>query len=471
MIGRLVGDRYLIEAGIGEGGMSRVWRARDLRRDRWVALKQFREELGQSEELRQRLFREAEVLQQISHPGVVGVDGVLDLADGLWLIMEHVEGMTLKQRITEEPLADRAAAAIGLSILAALNAVHATGVLHRDVKPENILLTPDDRVVLVDFGIAAIEGRSGLTMNGQLIGTVDYTAPERLHGQPADVRSELWSLGVTLYRSVESRTPFRQLSSIATIDAILRMRPHAPERLAELRPVVDRLLDKNPETRITAPQLEQELRWVARSPRPDPVTGPSLTGLPEANPSEPKRRVRPQVRAAAPQDGIRAAVRAVRRALDQADLEAAAAVVFDLPPVQAVILLGDLEDAEAGAVMEQMCGEPARTAGILRVTTAAQAGRLLAHAHDRRSVAKVLQATDAARAGKILATMRDRTAAAVVEALAGLDGNSPSLLLRRPSREAAEILLFLSPSVISKILEAAPARWRAEVETIIRRRR
>ena len=151
--------------------MGRVWRGRDRKLDRVVALKQVRADVGRLPELSARAEQEARALARIDHPGIVRVHDVLDAPDGPWIVMDYVPGAVLGALIAGGPLPEPAVARIGAQVLDALRAAHAVGVLHRDVKPDNILITASGGVVLVDFGIAAIEGNERITTLGQVIGT------------------------------------------------------------------------------------------------------------------------------------------------------------------------------------------------------------------------------------------------------------------------------------------------------------
>jgi serine/threonine protein kinase len=455
MIGKLISGRYLIEAGIGIGGMSRVWRARDEHgHGGRVALKQSRVELGHSDDLRTRLLREAEALRRIDHPGVVGVRGVVDSENELWLVMDYVEGISLKQHVAGGPLDEPEAARLGLETLEALRAVHYAGVWHRDIKPENILITRAGRIVLVDFGIAAIEGGDDLTRGGMMYGTVDYTAPERFSGAPANASSDLWSFGATLYRLVEDRSPFRRGNTAATMHAIHSERPHAAERLVELRPIIERLLAKNPAERPTINEARRALTDILtpQARRPQPVPG-SIPG--------PLSRPRP--------GRDEAAMRAVRQSLAHGDLEKAASVVLALPGLQALLLLSDLKDPELHQFIERLCADPDRIAEILHRTTPDVSARLMSAAHDRRSVASVLRRLPVDRAGKILAVMPPRTTAAILESLDALGADYSSIVLTRPAREAATYLVYVPVELRDRIYDAAPTLWCAEARLHLRK--
>ncbi|MFF0449163.1 serine/threonine-protein kinase [Streptomyces sp. NPDC004609] len=264
---QLIAGRYRLLSPLGEGGMGVVWRARDEVLDREVAVKEVRAPagLGATEERRlyQRLEREAWAAGRISHRNVVTVFDVA-VEDGRpWIVMELIRGLSLAEVLESDgPLVPRRAAQIGTEVLAALNAAHGAGVLHRDVKPGNVLIANDGRVVLSDFGIAVVEGTSHLTMTGELIGSPEFLAPERALGRTPGPESDLWSLGVLLYAAVEGISPFRQNTPLSTLRAVVDEELPPPRRAGELAPVIAGLLRKEPAERMPAAEAERQLRLV-----------------------------------------------------------------------------------------------------------------------------------------------------------------------------------------------------------------
>ncbi|HEY7920638.1 MAG TPA: serine/threonine-protein kinase, partial [Streptosporangiaceae bacterium] len=214
----MVAGRYLLQNTIGRGAMGTVWRARDTVLARDVAVKEVRLRgpvsagSAMTEETRilyQRTLREARTAARLNHPAVVTIFDVVEADGSPWIVMELVQARSLDQVLTENgPLRHQQAADVGVRVLGALACAHAAGIMHRDVKPSNVLLGPDGRVVLTDFGIATLEGDSGLTQAGMVMGTPGFTAPERIRGDAASPASDLWSLGATLYAAVEGRGPF-----------------------------------------------------------------------------------------------------------------------------------------------------------------------------------------------------------------------------------------------------------------------
>ncbi|TQK43555.1 serine/threonine protein kinase [Streptomyces sp. SLBN-118] len=264
---RLVAGRYRLLSPLGEGGMGVVWRARDEVLNREVAVKEVRAPagLGAADERRlyARLEREAWAAGRISHRNVVTVYDVATEDGRPWIVMELVRGLALSDVLDAEgPLAPQRAAHIGAEILAALRAAHEAGVLHRDVKPGNVLIGNDGRVVLSDFGIATVEGTSNLTMTGELIGSPEFLAPERALGRTPGPESDLWSLGVLLYAAVEGNSPFRQNTPLNTLRAVVDEELPPPRRAGALAPVIAGLLRKDPAQRLPAAEAERLLRVV-----------------------------------------------------------------------------------------------------------------------------------------------------------------------------------------------------------------
>ncbi|MGC9499144.1 serine/threonine-protein kinase [Streptomyces sp. WG7] len=303
---RAIAGRYRLLSPLGEGGMGTVWRARDEVLHREVAVKEVRAPAGLPEtdvrRLYARLEREAWAAARVAHHNVVTVYDVATDGGRPWIVMELVRGLSLADLLEAEgPLEPRRAARIGAEVLAALRAAHGAGVLHRDVKPANVLLANDGRVVLTDFGIAMVEGSSALTMTGEVVGSPEFLAPERALGRTPGPESDLWSLGVLLYAAVEGISPFRQDTPLSTLRAVVDEELPPPHRAGALTPVVEGLLRKDPAERTPAERAERDLRLVGAggapsgggTPRADTVpagayapTVPAPAG-PEASPAAP----------------------------------------------------------------------------------------------------------------------------------------------------------------------------------------
>ncbi|MDX3745831.1 serine/threonine-protein kinase [Streptomyces sp. AK08-02] len=264
---RVIAGRYRLLSPLGEGGMGTVWLARDELLYREVAVKEVRAPAGlptsEIERLYARLEREAWAAARVSNRNVVTVYDVATEDGRPWIVMEVVRGLSLADQLDAEgPLSPQRAAHIGAEVLAALRAAHEAGVLHRDVKPANVLLSNDGRVVLTDFGIATVEGSSALTMTGELIGSPEFLAPERALGRTPGPESDLWSLGVLLYAAVEGNSPFRQNTPLSTLRAIVDEELPPPLRAGPLTPVIEGLLRKDPADRVSAEQAEHDLRII-----------------------------------------------------------------------------------------------------------------------------------------------------------------------------------------------------------------
>ncbi|MYS16733.1 protein kinase, partial [Streptomyces sp. SID4982] len=280
MQGQLVAGRYRLTDSIGSGGMGRVWRAHDEVLHRKVAVKELTAALYVSESdqhiLLARTRAEARAAARINHSAVVTVHDVLEHDGRPWIVMELVEGESLADAVKERGrIEPREAARIGLWVLRALRAAHTAGVLHRDVKPGNVLLGRDGRVLLTDFGIAQIEGDSTITRTGEVVGSVDYLAPERIRGHDPGPASDLWALGATLYTAVEGRSPFRRTSPLGTMQAVVEEDAENPRNAGPLAPVITALLHKDPTRRPDAHLAERMLTDAAEGRLPDTATVPA----------------------------------------------------------------------------------------------------------------------------------------------------------------------------------------------------
>ncbi|MFE7093819.1 serine/threonine-protein kinase, partial [Streptomyces erythrochromogenes] len=293
---RVVSGRYRLLEQIGRGGMGVVWRARDEVLARDVAVKEVRAPAGldaaELQRMYRRLEREAWAAARVSHRGVVTVYDVASEDGRPWIVMELVRGLSLADVLEAEgPMAPQRAAHIGEQVLAALRSAHDAGVLHRDVKPANVLIANDGRVVLSDFGIASLEGSSAITMTGEVVGSPEFLAPERALGREPGPGSDLWSLGVMLYACVEGVTPFRQATALDTLRAVVDEEPPPARRAGPLEPVLAGLLRKDPAERLDAAEAARMLRVVgaggAVRASGGPVSGadaPTPTARPEHEP-------------------------------------------------------------------------------------------------------------------------------------------------------------------------------------------
>jgi eukaryotic-like serine/threonine-protein kinase len=301
----LIGGRYRLGKRIGVGGMGRVWLARDEVLRREVAVKEVLLPETPSEdeayELRQRTLREARAAARLSHPNVVRVYDVMYADNRPWIVMEYVPSRSLAEVIKSDgPMRPDEAAVVGIAVLDALCAAHAAGVLHRDVKPGNVLLADDGRVVLTDFGLATFdEIGSALTQSGIVHGSPQFIAPERALDGTSTVEADMWSLGATLFAAVEGQSPYARSTSYQTLAALATAPPDAPKRAGALKPVLAGLLRRKPSSRMRPDEIRNRLQRVAngesgraRFPRqrhPNPTAAGGLSGdvVPRAT-AEPK---------------------------------------------------------------------------------------------------------------------------------------------------------------------------------------
>lgn len=253
--GRLLAGRYRLGEVLGRGGMGTVWRAVDETLGRTVAVKELRFPSAIDEEEKRRLItrtlREAKAIARIRNTGAVTVYDVVDEDDRPWIVMELIEGKSLAEVVREDGLlTPRRAAEVGLAILDVLRAAHRQGILHRDVKPSNVLISDDGRVVLTDFGIAQVEGDPSITSTGMLVGAPSYISPERARGHKPGPAADLWSLGGLLYASVEGTPPYDKGSAIATLTAVMTEPLDPPKNAGHLEEVIYGLLAKDPAQRL-----------------------------------------------------------------------------------------------------------------------------------------------------------------------------------------------------------------------------
>jgi serine/threonine protein kinase len=271
--GRLLAGRYQLVEHIGQGGMGVVWRAFDTGLDREVAVKELRlhEWIDEGERARwyARMGREARAAARLKHPGIVTVyDRVVGEDGRPWIVMELIHGMSLADELKRHGrLPEPRVADIGLRLLEAVSVAHANGIVHRDIKPANVLFE-GDRVVLTDFGIAALDGDTTLTHTGAVLGTPAYMSPEQVDGSPVP-QSDLWSLGATLYDAVEGHPPFTGSTHGAVFAAIATRDPIPPVHAGRLAPVLAALLRKDPSERPSAERTRDLLAPLARPGSPE----------------------------------------------------------------------------------------------------------------------------------------------------------------------------------------------------------
>ncbi|GHE40022.1 hypothetical protein GCM10018785_06960 [Streptomyces longispororuber] len=373
--GDVVDGRFELLQRLGSGGMGTVWRARDTVLHREVALKEVRApgpepDAATAQRTRERVLREARALARLNHPHVVTIHQIVEPPDRPpWLVMELLPGRSLQDLLEERALTPREAARTGRELLSALRVAHAAGVLHRDLKPANVLLREPPGpgalppAVLTDFGIAALQGSTQLTATGELIGSPEYMAPERVRGTGEGPAADLWSLGLVLYVAVEGVSPLRRSSTLATLAAVLDDPVPPPVRSGPLAPVLRALLVRDPARRPDAERLDAMLAAVAEGhpaegapPPPVPVTPPAP--VPPVSPVSPVAYV-PTVTAARPEPSGQPPADAPRRRAPV--VVAAVAVVLALVAGAALALAlrnGDAPDDKAGDRTSTSAGLP-----------------------------------------------------------------------------------------------------------------
>ncbi|MFG2458822.1 serine/threonine-protein kinase [Streptomyces sp. NPDC048523] len=319
---RLLAGRYRLGGVLGRGGMGTVWRAEDETLGRTVAVKELRFPSSIDEDEKRRLItrtlREAKAIARIRNTSAVTVYDVVDEDDRPWIVMELVEGKSLAEVIREDGLLEpKRAAEVGLAILDVLRSAHREGILHRDVKPSNVLISEDGRVVLTDFGIAQVEGDPSITSTGMLVGAPSYISPERARGHKPGPAADMWSLGGLLYAAVEGAPPYDKGSAIATLTAVMTEPLEEPKNAGPLRDVIYGLLTKDPAQRLDDVRARAMLTAVIHAPEskqsePEPASDATrVVPLP----------AQPQERAGG--ERLRGALRSVRKAAGAAATSAA----------------------------------------------------------------------------------------------------------------------------------------------------
>lgn len=341
--GRLLAGRYRLGEVLGRGGMGTVWRAVDETLGRTVAVKELRFPSAIDDDEKRRLItrtlREAKAIARIRNNGAVTVYDVVDEDDRPWIVMELIEGKSLAEAVREDGvLTPKRAAEVGLAILDVLRSAHREGILHRDVKPSNVLIAEDGRVVLTDFGIAQVEGDPSVTSTGMLVGAPSYISPERARGHKPGPPADLWSLGGLLYASVEGSPPYDKGSAIATLTAVMTEPLDPPKNAGPLKEVIYGLLARDPEQRLDDAGARALLNDVIHAPeKPDPVVPPpadatQVMALPKS-PAGPgaKSATASAEQGEGTRDRLRGALRSVRNAKTTPAVAAASATVPPKP--------------------------------------------------------------------------------------------------------------------------------------------
>ncbi|MGW3362339.1 protein kinase domain-containing protein [Streptosporangium canum] len=471
MTARIVQGRYELRSRLGRGGMGTVWLAWDRTLRRSVALKEvvlapYGEDMAVR---RERALREARAAARIRHPAVVDIyDAFMD--DGSpWIVMAYIEGTSLDRRIERqtlsrrEILSEREIARVGREVLAGLAAVHGAQVLHRDVKPANIIVDPDDRVFLVDFGIARISGESGLTSANMLLGTIEFMAPERIDGHAVGPASDLWSLGVTLFCALEGYSPFLRDSPIETVRAVTAGRPPRFRRQGPLADAIAGLLVTAPARRTGAAELGRRLDTILAGPaswpqerdprsrgrekskgRPGSGTGREARRGNDGDGSGPGREVR---------RGNGAHDSGPGRDRDRAgEGRAGGNPLLGRPRQEAAALLGSMEPKAAGRLLDGAAEASGAAAEVLALLPPPRAARVIDHMAPHRA-ARLVGAMSPSRSAGILAHTDDRVTAAVLGAL-GIVPAAVRLVEAMTVRRACRVLGYVPPAVVAELLSA-----------------
>ncbi|WP_327383708.1 serine/threonine-protein kinase [Streptomyces sp. NBC_01207] len=322
--GRLLAGRYRLGAVLGKGGMGTVWRAQDETLGRTVAVKELRFSTGVDEDEKRRLItrtlREAKAIARIRSGGAVTVYDVVDEDGRPWIVMELIEGPSLAEFIRENgPLTPHRAAEVGLAVLDVLRAAHGQGILHRDVKPSNVLIAGNGRVVLTDFGIAQVEGDPSVTSTGMLVGAPSYISPERARGHKPGPPADMWSLGGLLYASVEGVPPYDKGSALATLTAVMTEPVDPPKNAGPLAEVIYGLLAKDPIHRLDEARTRAMLNAVLAAPEPKPA--PVATPAAEETRQISLADAKDAVEKAAADKAEKAAERAAKKERERRDRE------------------------------------------------------------------------------------------------------------------------------------------------------
>ncbi|MEE4490931.1 serine/threonine-protein kinase [Streptomyces sp. BE230] len=345
--GRLLAGRYRLGEVLGRGGMGTVHRAVDETLGRTVAVKELRFPTAIDDDEKRRLItrtlREAKAIARIRNNGAVTVYDVVDEDDRPWIVMELIEGKSLAEAVREDGvLTPKRAAEVGLAILDVLRSAHREGILHRDVKPSNVLISEDGRVVLTDFGIAQVEGDPSVTSTGMLVGAPSYISPERARGHKPGPPADLWSLGGLLYASVEGCPPYDKGSAIATLTAVMTEPLDPPKNAGPLEEVIYGLLARDPEQRLDDAGARALLNDVINAPEepelpvPPPADATQVMALPKnVADAPPKAAQKSGETGEGARDRLRGALRSTRNAKAAAGAGAAAAASVPARPATA----------------------------------------------------------------------------------------------------------------------------------------
>ncbi|MFJ7206375.1 protein kinase [Streptomyces sp. NPDC098789] len=365
--GRLLARRYRLGGVLGKGGMGTVWRAKDITLGRTVAVKELRFGHGVDEDEKRRLvtrtLREAKAIARIRSAGAVTVYDVVDEDDRPWIVMELIEGPSLAEFIRERgPLTPRRAAEVGLAVLDVLKAAHGEGILHRDVKPSNVLIAESGRVVLTDFGIAQVEGDPSVTSTGMLVGAPSYISPERARGYKPGPPADMWSLGGLIYASVEGTPPYDKGSALATLTAVMTEPVDPPKNAGPLTEVIYGLLAKDPAHRLDDAGARALLNAVLDAPEEPPAPLiPAVEETRQISLAEAQQAAADKVAEKAAERAAEKAEKAEQKERDRAQRERARAALKSARKAAAAAAAEQKAAAASAASAAEAPAAPART--------------------------------------------------------------------------------------------------------------
>jgi predicted Ser/Thr protein kinase len=468
---RVLKGRFRLLKRLGKGAMGTVWLADDTILGRAVAVKELIRG-GNAADLdarRNLAMREAMVLAKVRHPAIVSIYDVILEDDDPWIVMEYINGTSLAEILSQHaPLDERVIAIHVLPVLHALAAAHRAGVVHRDIKPENIVVGEDGAVSLVDFGIAQVDGVS--SASGEIKGTPEYLAPERLHGEKAGTAADLWSVGVMLYYAREGRFPFGYGAGL-DYNAIKYKDPLPLLAGGGLGSLIMRLLHKEPAERPSAIDAARIVNTIPIGPARI-ADSTRWTAYPRPRQAGPTSAVRPGPVDAPRQDREQPGIRALavdRAVIRDAGTDAGAAMLLDMAPQRAAEVLIGYEVTERSRLLQGIAATRPRAAGaILDTLGMNDAARTLKHLSPEIA-ASVLGAMPNADGMRILRRLipLDVTAAAAafmhlpvpeaVELLRMLPVESASALLAQIWPNISEAMERVDPDLIQRLRKRPPA--------------
>jgi predicted Ser/Thr protein kinase len=456
----VLNDRFRLVYQLGTGGQGSVWLAEDTRLERPVALKELAQPRGGSADLderRMRVLQEARALARVRHPAIVPIHDLFFIGDDPWIVMEYIGGRGLDQIIRAGTLDERSIAGIGLHVLRGLAAVHRAGIVHRDVKPANILVADDGSVFLVDFGIARIAGDPSLTGHS-VIGTVEYLAPERLKpgarvGPPADV----WALGVTFFQALEGYSPFDRHSEQDPAAVMLAITQETPKltRHGTLADITLRMLVKDPAQRASAEEVRHALAGIAgEAPQPLPrASGRPTAPLPGVMRERASAADVPAGPATRPLNKQTAGRNGVRDEILRVGPDTGAAMLLTLDVRSSARILADCPARHRGELLQGIAAvEPATAATILRMLLDTTAGLAFGYLQPQ-TAASLLSAMPGPEAVRILVSTDARAAGSAIMELAPAHA---AALLKSMSdaRRAAEVLTHATSQTAIAVVRA-----------------